>query len=139
MSDQVRKLAVASSVPPFEHEFVPTGHFECSLDPTFQVQFGEVEYGSPNYTMHGGVKIKDWLFCLEEAHFQRGFFLCAFLGREHFTFGRVVADEFREAQRNFVSTCMLDFCQLLCADELRAISEKSDEESFTWKKVVMDK
>lgn len=137
---QLRKLAQTSSFPPFDHKFVSTGcYFECSLDPTLKIEFGEVEYGSPNFVMHGGVQMKDWLFCLEQSTIQPGFFLCAFVGREHFTFGRIIGEDLRTAQRNFVSTCMNDFCGILYERELRAIEEKTGDESFTWKKNVPKK
>lgn len=136
MSEEIRRLAMASSVPPFEHKFIPTGHLVCSGDANMKVEFGEVEYGSPNYIMCGAVRLKEWLFCLERSHFQEGYFLCAFLGREHFTFGRMNASNSLDAQRDFISTCMLDFCPFLYADELSAIGKKTNEQTFTWKKVV---
>ncbi len=136
MSEEVRKLALTSSFPPFDYKFVPSGYFECSLDPTIKIEFGEVEYGSPNYTMHGGVRLKEWLFSLEESNFQPGFFLCAFVGKEHFTFGCLDANELRDAQSKFISTCMLELCQKLYSAEILVVHESTKEEMFTWKKVV---
>lgn len=137
MSADIRQLAFSTSTPPWTYNFIPTGYMECSADTNLRIFFGELEYTSPNYKMHGAFQIKDWLFTLEESVVQPGYYLCAFLGKEHFTFGKLKQEVLRNAQSDFMTTCMTDMLPVLYEAEMAELARVATSPEFTWKKVVL--
>ena len=137
IAKEIRGLASMSTMTPFQYKFHEAGQMQCSIDRTFAVPFGNLEYESPVFTMHGAIKLKDWYFSLEETPLQDGYIFCVFFGKEHFTFGKMKGKDLNEAKNNFLTTCLLDMCPFIYKDEVLALEKKHGSDSyFNWEKVM---
>lgn len=82
----------------------------------FGIWTGKLEYDHPAFTIIESIKIKSWIFTLEQNIQSRNksvWFVCAFRNRAHYSFGSIK----NATQKEFIHYCVKVFMPMLYSTE----------------------